>query len=132
VIDASRPREERGSSSCVGSLTARSTTSPARAVASDGTGPKAIWHHSIKVADLARLDDFCERIPDAQLRERAQAMLNEGLRRRYVVAQLCCGNRLERFDGLLGLLVSELEKVAAGRVPRSGASGGGNSTERVA
>src|SRR3954447_21369931 len=79
-----------------------------------GATPNALrWPWSVRAADLARLDRFVAAIPDADLRAAAVAVVGEGLRRRYRLSQLMCGNAPENYDGLLGLLLTHLQRSAA-------------------
>jgi hypothetical protein len=95
---------------------------------SSGAAPDA-WPWSVGAGDLARLDRFVSAIQDNDLRDAARAVVTEGLRRRYRLSQVTCGYSVERYEGLLGLLLEHLQSSVAARegCRAVGPSGGGNS-----
>ena len=60
-------------------------------------------------------------IRDPVVREAAERVVAEGLRRRYELTQLLCGFPVETFPGLLGLLAAAIPppSIAAVRTPAS-------------
>jgi hypothetical protein len=60
------------------------------------------------------------RITDDDVRAAAIAAVNEGLRRRYRFSQIICGVKLERYRGVLDVLVTDSAATDPG-----GRGGGG-------